>query len=128
MFPTSNSTQILAYKKTQKHEKKPTLILSNFSVRTDGVFKKKYFFTPKNRPEKLLIIGPTHFFHSPAQTTAHSPKLIFHIMKSRNQTSVLLSVEFLLFFLVCSFITCILVISGNSFRGNYSFLIKPYVL
>ena len=31
-------------------------------------------------------------FHSPAQTTAHSPELIFHIMKSRDQTSVLLSV------------------------------------
>jgi hypothetical protein len=40
----------------------------------------------------LLIIGPNPFFHSPAQTTAHSPELIFHIMKSRDQTSVLLSV------------------------------------
>ena len=41
---------------------------------------------------KKLIIGPTPFFHSPAQTTAHSAELIFHIMKSRDQTSVLLSV------------------------------------
>ena len=30
-------------------------------------------------------------FHSPAQTTAHSPELIFHIMKSRDQTSVVLN-------------------------------------
>ena len=48
--------------------------------------------TLKNRPQKLLIIGPIPFFHRPAQTTAHSPELIFHIMKSRDQTSVLLSV------------------------------------
>ena len=40
----------------------------------------------------MLIIGPNPFFHSPTQTTAHSPELIFHIMKSRDQTSVLLSV------------------------------------
>ena len=38
--------------------------------------------TLKNGPQKLLTIGPTPFFHSPAQTTAHSPELIFHIMKS----------------------------------------------
>ena len=35
----------------------------------------------------------TLLFHSPAQATAHSTKLIFHIMKSRDQTSVLLSVS-----------------------------------
>ena len=35
---------------------------------------------------------PNPFFHSPAQTTAHSPELIFQIMKSWEQTSVLLSV------------------------------------
>ena len=30
--------------------------------------------TLKNRPQKLLIIGPNHFFHCPAQTTDHSPQ------------------------------------------------------
>ena len=45
----------------------------------------------KNGPQKLLIIGPDLFFHSPA----HSPELIFHIMKSRDQTSVQLSVEYI---------------------------------
>ena len=34
----------------------------------------------------------TLLFHSPAQTTAHSSELIYHIMKFRDQTSVLLSV------------------------------------
>ena len=33
-------------------------------------------------------------FHSSAQITAHCPELIFHIMKSWDQTSVLLSVAF----------------------------------
>ena len=61
-------------------------------------FKKCGFFAHenmKNGPQKLLIIGPNPFFQqsSPAKTTAHSPELIFHIMKSRDQTSVLLSVD-----------------------------------
>ena len=34
----------------------------------------------------------TLLFHSPAQTRVHSPDLIFHTKKSRDQTSVLLSV------------------------------------
>ena len=46
----------------------------------------------KKQPQKLLIISPDPLFHRPAQTTAHSPVLNFHIMKSRDQTSVLLSV------------------------------------
>ena len=46
----------------------------------------------KNRPQKLLIIGPNLFFHSPAQPTAHSPELIFHIIKMSQDTSVSLSV------------------------------------
>ena len=33
--------------------------------------------TLKNGPQKLLIIDPNPFFHSPAQTTAHSPELVF---------------------------------------------------
>ena len=44
---------------------------------------RPFYFTAQPRPQ------PTA--HSP-QPTAHSPELIFHIMKSRDQTSVLLSV------------------------------------
>ena len=40
----------------------------------------------------LFSLTQTLLFHSPAQTTAHRPELIFHIMKSWDQTSVLLSV------------------------------------
>jgi hypothetical protein len=46
--------------------------------------------TKKNGPQKLLIIGPNLFFHSPA----HSPELIFHIIDMSQDTStVSLSVE-----------------------------------
>ena len=38
------------------------------------------------------LSAQTILFHSPSQTTAHSPELIFHTMKSRDQTSVHLSV------------------------------------
>ena len=41
----------------------------------------------KKQASKLLIIGPDHFF------PLSSPELIFHIMKSWDQTSVLLSVQ-----------------------------------
>ena len=66
------------------------------------VFSRKFLFflTPKklkNGSQKLLIIGPDPFSHSPAQATAHSQKLFFHITKSRDQTSVLLSVPVHLF-------------------------------
>ena len=47
--------------------------------------------TLKNGPQKLLIIGPNPFISQ--SSPDHSPELIFHIMKSRDQTSVLLSVE-----------------------------------
>ena len=51
--------------------------------------------TLKNGLQKLLIIGPNLFFHSPAHPTAHSPELIFHIIKNMSQdTSVSLSVDF----------------------------------
>ena len=43
----------------------------------------------KNGPQKLLIIGPDPFISQ--SSPEHSPELIFHIMKSLNQTSVLLS-------------------------------------
>ena len=42
----------------------------------------------KNGPQTLLIIGPDLFFHSPAQPTAHSPELIFHIKKMSQDTPV----------------------------------------
>ena len=55
------------------------------------VFSKK---SRKNCPQKLLCSwsAQTLLFHSPAQTTAHSSESIFHTMKSRDQTSALLSV------------------------------------
>jgi hypothetical protein len=78
----------LAYKKDKNMKKKspPKNLLS--------LFYATFQFGRYSGPQKLLIIGPTLFFHSPAQTTAHSPEWIFHIMKSRDQTSVLLSVEY----------------------------------
>ena len=47
--------------------------------------KKRAQKVAHNRP------GPSYFTVQPRQT-AHSPELIFHIMKSQDQTSVLLSV------------------------------------
>ena len=46
----------------------------------------------KNGPQKLLIIGPDPFI--PQSSPGHSPqpKIDFYILKSRDQTSVLLSV------------------------------------
>ena len=41
--------------------------------------------TLKNWPQKLLIIGPNPFISQ--SSPDHSPELIFHIMKSRDQTS-----------------------------------------
>ena len=46
--------------------------------------KKRALKVAHNRPKPFL-------FHSPAQTTGHSPELIFYTMKSRDQTSILLS-------------------------------------
>ena len=73
-------------------------ILCNFSVQTLKYFQKNLEFnflsikTLKNGPQKLLIIGPDPFISQSAQATPHSPELIFPIMNSRDQTSVLLSV------------------------------------
>ena len=47
--------------------------------------------TPKHEKNILLVAHnqpQTLLFHSPGQTAAHSPELIFHIMKSQDQTSV----------------------------------------
>ena len=43
----------------------------------------------KNTQKSCSESAQTPFSHSPAQASAHSPKLIFHIKKFRDQTSVL---------------------------------------
>ena len=48
--------------------------------------------TLKNWPQKLLIIGPDPFISQ--SSPDHSPESIFQIMKSQDQTSVLLSVKY----------------------------------
>ena len=54
---------------------------------------KKKNFCPwkieKTTQKSCSESSQTPFSHSPAQATAHSPKLIFHIMKFGDQTSVL---------------------------------------
>ena len=57
----------------------------------------KIFFDPEKVKKQALKVAhnrprPFYFTVQP-RPTAHSPELIFHIMKSRDQTSVLLSVE-----------------------------------
>ena len=56
-----------------------------------------FFFCPwkieKNTQKSCSESAQTPFSHGPAQATAHSPKLISHIKKFRDQTSVLLSVH-----------------------------------
>ena len=55
--------------------------------------------TLKNGPQKLLIISQNLFFSqsSPAQSTAHSPKLIFHIINMSQDSSVSLSEVWIVF-------------------------------
>ena len=47
-------------------------------------FSKKFWPQEHERNAELLKSAQTLLFHSPAQTTTHSPELIFHIMKSRD--------------------------------------------
>ena len=54
--------------------------------------KKRPWKIEKNTQKSCSESAQTPFSHSPVQATAHNPKLIFHIMKFRDQTSVLLSV------------------------------------
>ena len=74
----------------------------SFDIYHSGLAGSHLFFVPvyivkiSTVPKKLLRIGPDPFFHSPAQATVHSPKLIFHVMKFRDQKSVLLSVNLLI--------------------------------
>jgi hypothetical protein len=58
------------------------------------MFSIFFFFAHKKLkkpPLKVAYNRPKLFFYSPAQLTAHSPELIFHIIKCREQGSVLLS-------------------------------------
>ena len=48
--------------------------------------------TYKNRPQKLVRIGPNFFFFHSQSSPAHSPKLIFHIINMSQDSSVSLSV------------------------------------
>ena len=80
--------------------------------------QKKNFWpwkSEKNRPQKLLIIGPDPFI------SQSSPELMFHIMKSRDQTSVLLSVKQICLFLFL--IWTIYPINGLCFKN---FMNTPY--
>ena len=56
----------------------------------------RFFFDPekvKKRASKVAHNQPRPFYFTvQPRPTAHSPELTFHIMKSRDQTSVLLSV------------------------------------
>ena len=86
-----------------ERKKKLTFFYATFQCGRYGVFKKnlKYFFDPKKVKKRASKVAhnrprPFYFTVQPRQT-AHSPELIFHIMKSRDQTSVLLSVAYLLF-------------------------------
>ena len=95
-------TQIFSQKKPPffhffKVKKK---LLCNFLARTLQCFQKKskFFFRSKKVKKQALKVAhnrprPFYFTVQPRpQTIAHSTELIFHIMKSRDQISVLLSV------------------------------------
>ena len=112
LFPTSlylhsNSTQILALKKMVFLKKKILpkkkyfflpFFYATFQCGRYGVFKKilKFFFDPekvKKQAKKVAHNRPRPFYFTvQPRPTAHSPELILHIMKSRDQRSVLLSV------------------------------------
>ena len=92
------------------------LIISDYEHLLSPVFfkfpwvKNQFiFFCPwkieKTTQKSCSESAQTPFSHGPAQATAHSPKLISHIKKFRNQTSVLSSVGILLpRFLMVSFL------------------------
>ena len=78
---------------------KNNFIQCNFSVRTLQYFQKilKLFFVHenfKNGPQKLLIIGPQTFFSQYCPAAKTSPELIFHIINMSQDSSVSLSVQF----------------------------------
>ena len=79
----------------QKIKKNLPFFYATFQCGRYNVFNFFFLTTKswKNLPQKLLIIGPNLFSHSPAQHTANSPKSIFHIIEMSHQASVLLFVE-----------------------------------
>ena len=100
MYLHSNSTQILAYtKKTKtwkkkipkKKKKKIPSFYETFQCGRYDIFKKnlKIFFEPekvKKWASKVAHNRPRPFYFTvQPRPTAHSPELVFHIMKSRDQ-------------------------------------------
>ena len=76
------------------------LFYATFQCGRYDIFKKKFkfFFDPEKVKKPASKVAhnwsrPFYFTVQP-RPTAHSPELISHIMKSRDQTSVLLSVVF----------------------------------
>ena len=95
-------------KKISKISKKNLpLFYATFQCGRYDIFKKKFkfFFDPekvKKRASKVAHNRPRPFYFTvQPRPTAHSPELIFHIIKSRDQTSVLLSVGNIYFRQVC---------------------------
>ena len=63
------------------------------------IFSKKNFFALENikkTPLKVAHNRPQAFFHKYGPAAQTSPELIFHIIKCREQASVLLSVEYIM--------------------------------
>jgi hypothetical protein len=108
LYLHSNSTQILALKKNGFSEKKKSsqnflifflpFFYATFQCGHYGVFKKffKYFFDPEKvnkRASKVAHNRPRPFYFTvQPRPTAHSQELIFNIVKSRDQTTVILYV------------------------------------
>ena len=104
--PLCYTLKFLALKKNCFSEKKKSspkkyfflpFFNATFQCGRYGVFKKnlKFFFDPEKVKKQASKVAhnrprPSYFTVQP-RPTAHSPELIFHIMKSRDQTSVLLS-------------------------------------
>ena len=85
-------------KNSKKKKKNLPLFYATFQCGRYDIFKKKFKkkFDPekvKKRASKVAHNRPRPFYFTvQPRPKAHSPELIFHIMKSRDQTSVLLSV------------------------------------
>ena len=92
--PLCYTLKLLAYKKRQKHEKKITLFpMQLFNVVNTMFLRKNFFLAHKNlkkTPSKAANNQPKPFISQ--SSPAYSPELIFHIIKCREQASVLLSV------------------------------------
>ena len=84
----------LAYKKWQKHEKnspqKRFFLPFFFATCQCGCYNVFKNFLPTKLLSKVAHNWPKHFISQ--SSPAHSPELIFHIIKCREQASVLLSV------------------------------------